>query len=250
MKTIFITSDGKIYRINYLGRLERDEINSIKNHLNCVLHLEEGTTFETLFNIILKDKDFFNEVFKETMGGYDLNQFTKEWGKRINKKQTNEISYLEVYRDINLKDNGGSMIIDINNVFEGIIRKEEGEKERVTLDFIPINDLKKIPIKINTNFNIPGEIIENINIISSTKEMTVFEVLESILYEITFYGDPTSRDKIKEDVFKLQNKENMVELLKSDMEDLLSDEKYEEAIEILNLINKYKKSYPSEDDMD
>jgi hypothetical protein len=249
MKTIFITSDGKIYRMNYLSRLERDEVKSLKNYLNCVLHLEEGTTFETLFNIILKDKDFFNEVFKETMGGYDLNQFIKEWGNKKNKKQINSISYLQISREITLKDNGGIMILDINNIFEGVVRNDDGTKESVTLDFLPINDLKNLFIKINTNFNIPGEIIENVNILSSTKEMTVFEVLESILYEITFYGDPTSRDKIKEDIFKLQNKENMVELLKSDMEDLLSDEKYEEAIEILNLINKYKKSYPLDEDL-
>jgi hypothetical protein len=250
MKTIFITSDGKMYRMNYLGRLERDEVKSIKNYLNCVLHLEEGTTFETLFNIILKDKDFFNEVFKETMGGHDLNQFIKEWGNKKKRKRINKISYLQIRRDINLKDSGGVMILDINNIFEGVIRNENGTKESVTLDFIPINDLKNLFLKVNTDFNIPGEIIENVNIVSSTKEMTVFEVLESILYEITFYGDPTSRDKIKEDIFKLQNKENMVELLKSDMEDLLFDEKYEEAIEILNLINKYKKSYPSEEDLD
>jgi hypothetical protein len=34
------------------------------------------------------------------------------------------------------------------------------------------------------------------------------------------------------------------------MEDLVSDEKYEEAIEILNLINKYKKSGEEEIDLD
>ena len=122
MKTIFITSDGKIYRMNYLSRLERDEVKSLKNYLNCVLHLEEGTTFETLFNIILKDKDFFNEVFKETMGGYDLNQFIKEWGNKKNKKQINSISYLQISREITLKDNGGIMILDINNILQKIYR--------------------------------------------------------------------------------------------------------------------------------
>lgn len=64
MKTIFITSDGKIYRMNYLGRLERDEVKSIKNYLNCILHLEEGINFETFFNIIIKDKDFLMKFLK------------------------------------------------------------------------------------------------------------------------------------------------------------------------------------------
>ena len=250
MKTIFITSDGKIYRMNYLGKVERDEIKSLKNYLNCVLHLEEGITFETFFNTILKDREFFNEVFKETMGGFDLNQFLKEWKKTTNQKQTKKISYLEIYRNIDLKDSGGQMIIDINNIFEGVIKKNNGDKETITLDFIPINDLKNLPIKINTEFNIPGEIIEGINIISSVKEMTLFEVIESILYEITFYGDPTNRDRIKEDFFNLQNKDNIVELLKYDMEELVSDEKYEEAIEILNLINKYKKTGIEDNDLD
>jgi len=250
MKTIFITSDGKIYRMNYLGRLERDEVKSIKNYLNCILHLEEGINFETFFNIIIKDKDFFNEVFKDTMGGFDLNQFLKEWKKNTNGDKVNKISYLEVRRDIKLKDDAGLLTLDVNNIFEGIIKKNNGEKESIRLDFIPINNLKKLSLKINTDFNIPGEIIENVNIVSSIKEMSLFEVIESILYDITFYGDPTSRDKIKEDVFRPQNKDNIVELLKFDMEELVSNERYEEAIELLNLINKYKKTGIDEDDLE
>jgi hypothetical protein len=250
MKTIFITSDGKIYKMNYFGRLERNEVTTIKNYLNCVLHIEEGTTFETFFNIILKDKDFFSEVFKETMGGFDLNQFVKEWKNNVEIKDKHKISYLEVYRDINLKDNTGITVLDVMNVFEGVIKKENGEKEKISLDFIPISTLKKIPLRINNDFNIPGQIIENVNILTSIKEMTLFEVIESILYDITFYGDPKSRDQIKEDVMNGYNKDTMIQLLTFDMEDLVSDEKYEEAIEILNLINKYKKSGEEEIDLD
>lgn len=240
MKTIFVTSDGKIYKMNYLGRFEREEVKSLKNYLNCVLHLEEGITFGTFFNLILKDKDFFNEVFKETMGGFDLNQFTKEWGKNGEKKDVEKINYLEIYRDIKLKDNG-DLIIDIRNIFEGVIKKET-ENENVSLDFIPISNLKDLPLKINTDYIIPGIIIENVNMINSSKDMTLFEVLESILYDITFYGDPTSRDKIKDDVLNLSNKDNIIQLLTFDMEELVSKEKYEEAVEILSLINKFKKS--------
>ncbi len=250
MKTIFITSDGKIYKMNYFGRLERNEVTTIKNYLNCILHIEEGTTFETFFNIILKDKDFFSEVFKETMGGFDLNQFIKEWKNNLEIKNNHNISYLEVYRDINLKDNTGIITLDVMNVFEGVIKKEDGEKERISLDFIPISSLKKIPLRINNDFNIPGQIIENVNMLTSVKEMTLFEVIESILYDITFYGDPKSRDQIKEDVMNGYNKDTMIQLLTFDMEDLVSDEKYEEAIEILNLINKYKKSGEEEIDSD
>jgi hypothetical protein len=250
MKTIFITSDGKIYKMNYFGRLERNEVTTIKNYLNCILHIEEGTTFETFFNIILKDKDFFSEVFKETMGGFDLNQFIKEWKNNVEIKNNHNISYLEVYRDINLKDNIGIITLDVMNVFEGVIKKEDGEKERLSLDFIPISSLKKIPLRINNDFNIPGQIIENVNMLTSVKEMTLFEVIESILYDITFYGDPKSRDQIKEDVMNGYNKDTMIQLLTFDMEDLVSDEKYEEAIEILNLINKYKKSGEEEIDSD
>jgi hypothetical protein len=250
MKTIFITSDGKIYKMNYFGRLERNEVTTIKNYLNCILHIEEGTTFETFFNIILKDKDFFSEVFKETMGGFDLNQFIKEWKNNLEIKNNHNISYLEVYRDINLKDNTGIITLDVMNVFEGVVKKEGGEKERLSLDFIPISSLKKIPLRINNDFNIPGQIIENVNMLTSVKEMTLFEVIESILYDITFYGDPKSRDQIKEDVMNGYNKDTMIQLLTFDMEDLVSDEKYEEAIEILNLINKYKKSGEEEIDLD
>lgn len=228
--------------MNYLGKIERDEVKSLKNYLNCVLHLEEGIIFETFFDIILRDKEFFNEVFKDTMGGFNLDQFLKEWKKNSDKNKVNNISYLEVHRNIKLKDEGSSLVMDIVNIFEGVIKKDEGKKERVNLDFIALNDLRKLPITINTDFNIPGEIIEGIDMVTSIKEMTLFEVLESILYEITFYGDPTSRDKIKDDLNRPKNKDNMVELLKFDMEELLSDEKYEEAIELLNLINKYKKN--------
>lgn len=250
MKTIFITSDGKMYRMNYLGRLEREEIKSIKHYLNCILHLEEGITFETFFNIILKDKDFLNEVFKDTMGGFDLNQFTKEWKKNIKNKDIENIQYLEVYRDIKLNDTTGVITLDITNVFEGVSKIVDSNKETVPLDFIAINDLKKLPLKLNDEFIIPGHIIENINLITSSKGMTLFEVIETILYDITFYGDPSSRDKIKEDVMSVNNKDSMIQLLTIDMEDLVSDERYEEAIELLSLIKKYKKTSVDEIEFD
>lgn len=250
MKTIFITSDGKMYRMNYLGRLEREEIKSIKHYLNCILHLEEGITFETFFNIILKDKDFLNEVFKDTMGGFDLNQFTKEWKKNIKNKDIGNIQYLEVYRDIKLNDTTGVITLDVTNVFEGVSKLVDSKKETIPLDFIAINDLKKLPLKLNDEFIIPGHIIENINLITSSKGMTLFEVIETILYDITFYGDPSSRDKIKEDVMSVNNKDNMIQLLTIDMEDMVSDERYEEAIELLSLIKKYKKTSVDEIEFD
>jgi len=250
MKTIFITSDGKMYRMNYLGRLEREEIKSIKHYLNCILHLEEGITFETFFNIILKDKDFLNEVFKDTMGGFDLNQFTKEWKKNIKNKDIDNIQHLEVYRDIKLNDTTGIITLDVTNVFEGVTKIVDSNKETLPLDFIAINDLKKLPLKLNDEFIIPGHIIENINLITSSKGMTLFEVIETILYDITFYGDPSSRDKIKEDVMSVNNKDNMIQLLTIDMEDLVSDERYEEAIELLSLIKKYKKTSVDEIEFD
>lgn len=40
------------------------------------------------------------------MGGFDLNQFLKEWKKNTNGDKVNKISYLEVRRDIKLKDDG------------------------------------------------------------------------------------------------------------------------------------------------
>jgi hypothetical protein len=236
--------------MNYLGRLEREEIKSIKHYLNCILHLEEGITFETFFNIILKDKDFLNEVFKDTMGGFDLNQFTKEWKKNIKNKDIENIQYLEVYRDIKLNDITGVITLDITNVFEGITKMDNSIKESVPLDFIAINVLKKLPLKLNDEFIIPGHIIENVNLITSTKGMTLFEVIETILYDITFYGDPSSRDKIKEDVMSVNNKDNMIQLLTIDMEDLVSDERYEEAIELLSLIKKYKKTSVNEIEFD
>jgi hypothetical protein len=147
MKTIFITSDGKMYRMNYLGRLEREEIKSIKHYLNCILHLEEGITFETFFNIILKDKDFLNEVFKDTMGGFDLNQFTKEWKKNIKNKDIDNIQHLEVYRDIKLNDTTGIITLDVTNVFEGVTKIVDSNKETLPLDFIAMKDLKKLKKK-------------------------------------------------------------------------------------------------------
>jgi excinuclease UvrABC helicase subunit UvrB len=80
--------------------------------------------------------------------------------------------------------------------------------------------------------------------------MTLFEVIETILYDITFYGDPSSRDKIKEDVMSVNNKDNMIQLLTIDMEDMVSDERYEEAIELLSLIKKYKKTSVDEIEFD
>ena len=151
MKTIIFKKDGSLYLQNKVTKEER-EIESIKYYLDCPVKLEDGVTFGTFFKHIIKDKDFLNIVYHETMGESNIDYFLKEWD--LPNQPVTEgvgIQYLKAYKIfdyIELMEDKD--FVDIRVDFDGV----GSEDELYNLEFLPLNKLKNIPMVLVDNISI------------------------------------------------------------------------------------------------
>ena len=78
MKALIFKKNGELFLLNRFTQ-EEEKVETVKNYLDCPTILEDGITFETFFNHIIKEKEFFNIVYSETMGESSIDNFIEEW---------------------------------------------------------------------------------------------------------------------------------------------------------------------------
>ena len=61
MKILFFTKNGKLLLVDKTNK-KRKKIDSLQHYLDCPVLLERGISFETFFDHVIKEKDFFNKV--------------------------------------------------------------------------------------------------------------------------------------------------------------------------------------------
>jgi hypothetical protein len=82
---------------------------------------------------------------------------------------------------------------------------------------------------------------ENNNYVGGDCILTLFEVIGTLLYEITFYGIPQDRDKTKQKLIDNIDNKNLLDVLKLQLEEAVRVENYEEAANLKSLIEKYER---------
>ena len=151
MRTILFKKNGSLHLVDKVSK-EVEKVDGIINYLDCPVELEEGITFKTFFNHVIKEKESLNIIFKETMKGSSLDLFLDEWdkkGKSINVEKG--IQYLKAYKIFDyIQLSEEKDFIDIRVDFDGI----GNEEQLYNLEFIPLNELKNIPIVISNNMSI------------------------------------------------------------------------------------------------
>lgn len=201
------------------------------------MELEKGVTFEDFFNIILKYHEEYSKVFVSHLSGVSLSEFMSEWAKLPDKEDSDNmkrivISWEDMYefgKDI-IKD--GLEIPWLPDFFgEGVNGK--GEDVSYSIEFTPLNKLKKYPFELITNSKL-YDIETNKELLFMNRTFTVYEVLSAVFYEITFTGTPAMRDK------KIKS---LGKTTKSMMDELGNPTKYKTLDEILK---KLKIDLPKE----
>jgi len=151
MHKVLLKKNGKIHKINIFSN-KKVEISSLKECLSCVIEIEDGTIFKTLFNIILKDKEFFDIVFKDDLHGNKLKDYEIQWRKHSKKSQEFDfIDYLEIGKFFETLYTDSGTILEIFPMFTGIKSKmieeyddEEGKME--TLEDVKLFAVNLLPI--------------------------------------------------------------------------------------------------------
>lgn len=174
-------------------------VDSLIQFMNCVVELDENTTFEHVWNYLERDVEFFNTLFFRALGGFDLNEYVEQFHKPS--KDPND------YEDPNHRMVGLSLGWD-GDVWEGKLNiftdfggygphkmpnGEFIEDMGYGVELTPINDLKHYPLKLEKKFVIRSEENGYKELLVAEKEWSVYDMYYGILFEISFIGTPNDQ---------------------------------------------------------
>ena len=241
MKTLYLNNKGEIYLEDSFNG-SQEKVDTIKYYLDCPLIVESGVKFETLFNHIIMEYKLMDIIFSETMGSYNLESFIEEWGKPPKpNKMGFEIEYIrfrKVLEYIEVDDNKG--FVDIRIELDGA-GKNNGMD--YSLEFMSLTEMKKYPVVIENILHVKENLLKKDgeeSYIGGDCVTTLFEIIGTILYEITFYGPPDERDNAKQKLIETIDSKNLLDVLQLQLDEAIRVENYEEASNLRDLIDKYK----------
>lgn len=203
--------DGNDYFIYEDNKGNLHEVTNLIEHLQEYIEFDDKVTFEQFFNLIMLYHEEYSRVFSSHLGHYNLSDFADEWKQPYVAKES-DIDYVEVYwDDMSLEDpdecNNGT-VYNQKPSFHGWGTWYDGSKGGFGIEFCAINTLKDLALKINLNQDIldcrglgdnflkyPTE-----PTLTFKRAMTCYDVIAAILYEITFCGNPTSRNIISDEL--------------------------------------------------
>lgn len=209
---ITITKD-KIYRSPFsLKHTNKDSLDVEELDLSNIIYalgeeVELGidVVFETVFDIIIHNKDFFNVLFYSEMGGILIDDFIQDYKKEEKPKtdETKEKYDLKIkwYSDIYEYDGEIDYFDYVSFEGYGKLDTESDEEDySIGIGFTSMCDMKDKLLTIDNSFdiyNMDEEKSENDRYLfkSSYRPITVYDMVKSILSEITFYGRPKERNE-------------------------------------------------------
>lgn len=185
-------TDFSIADLKSTDDLEIISEEEILYHLSDFIELGESVTFGRFFEIISLNKDLIEKIYHSCLGGYSLTPFMFEIEDIPDRK--NNLDYVEICWSCDKYDDE----FNISSSFHGIGSKDNGEEETYAIEFTPLNNLKNLPLRLNTNlsyFVLPkGKGKKAKDVYLGDRYFTLYDVLYAILFEITFNGDPKNRN--------------------------------------------------------
>lgn len=192
--TLIVRNDGL-----YLKEEEK-KVRSYIPYLNNVIELE-NITFEDFFNPIMREHRKYSDIFSSHLGHYRLSKWEQEWNDIF---RPSEINYLNIEKIVDeFQDQ-----LDIYCNFGGV-GEMDGKQVNYSIAFAPLNELKLLPFYIDNKI----KIYKDLGFVrTSNTFLTVHEVISTVLYEISYYGEPLERETIS------SNLSNIAEKIHSDPE--------------------------------
>jgi hypothetical protein len=195
-------SEFSLSSLYSLEKVEILPIDEIVNFLSDSVELGESVTFKRLFEIVSANLIKFNDIFYSSLGGYALEPYLQEIEN--NPTEINEFDHLEIHWFCDKYDDE----LNICPSLHGVSIKEE---ITYALDFTSLNNLKNFVVKINESvelydYKMIKENKDDVLDIKDTlielgnKAFTLFELFNSIFYEISFHGGPQDKKERESEI--------------------------------------------------
>jgi hypothetical protein len=216
---------------------------AVSYYLHHFPKIEKGFTVADLMHLLKKHEEDIDFLFEAYTRGFLLQPFFEEMNLPENPENESKISELDfswgadVYNE---KEFGKPLYSVADHVhISGIVK---GEKDKYSLDFTPLNQIKKATFKLNKKYKISyfktGEIWEEdrkpetIVFFKGIKEFTLQDFIGGFLNEISFSGYPENKNKEAEKLRKISLKVEGGKLKTSSWEEVQLEFKIEDFKEL------------------
>lgn len=229
-----ISKGGKLIENEWVYDKEKEEgsyvdfdrtENAIR-HLFDACELEEGITLKDVFLLLNTELDIFDSV----LGNWCKEIVTEGLSKEpkiydLSVYSPDQIEYLELYFTPGYESYEGKDSFygfsrpDFHGV--GVVLQEEkdfykkGERIPWGISFTPANELINIPVKLNKEFTIYHSILSkpeydgspDFGVIKrfNNPQYTLGHILNGIIWEMSFYGGPETRDGFNKELHDTKN---------------------------------------------
>lgn len=181
-----------------------DSENGIVSYLDQFVILDEELTVGDFVKLLMLSEDAIDYVFDAALNGQSLSVFAAE----LEEPTTHDgaLAFVEIVHDVELGSDG---VISEIKYFQGIGPSPvDGRMTSFSLELLPLNYYKDLPILLNHNYVVQR--IETVNSapihfieLKARKGFTLYEVIHSVLYEISFHGTPTERADMLTDILEM-----------------------------------------------
>lgn len=172
-------------------------VKSFLPFLDYVLEFDKSILFEDFFKHIIKEADKYSQVFSSHLGFFNLRDWEVEWYRPVDVKDE-YMTHLEIEIGGEVDDGEFTPI----KTFHGVGINKSGERQTYGISFCKINQLNKYPLVLCPKFEIFSWEDPNHKLVQATTFITVYDVIGTVLNEISFHGSPKKREKAANELRK------------------------------------------------
>lgn len=216
---LYINTKGKLIWLRYNPKtqkyIHKNVSKKMINFFNEDCSLEAGVTLRQLFELMLPDIEIIDKIFTNWTKDIVLQALKiKKNKKHILKNEDDSLDFIELYwfGERNTQwDYSTDTEIPTQYVLEGLkfpslhgigtcnesnhSYYKLGDRIQYSLSLTKIDEILDLPIVLNTSLKIVDNELPTAKVIDmGHKNMTLENILYGVIYELSFYGSPETKD--------------------------------------------------------
>lgn len=176
------------------------------NALHQSVEIDVDVILGDVFSFVAEDPILRN--FISNYSSCNVDAFYAEWINRTTSvyEPAGEMDYCFIRPIFTIENKkNGKYNSEVGKTYDFCGYNSKNPEESYSLSFDPISNIGHLPIKLGKGIvhtsNWEGKKLIDSSIIKNyDTNITFLEFLDAIFYDISFYGDPKDRDKVKDDL--------------------------------------------------